>query len=283
MLLAAEASWRRELLGIVDWRSGELERLGVDVRLNRLLEPCEVGEDDADVVIVATGGVPDLDWLDGAEHCTSVWEILSGTVRPSEDAIVYDGTGRHAALSAAEKLRLAGSEVAFFGLDGHLAMEMAYSEQVIWRRRTHELGIEPRLDRRLARVERDGNRLRATFRNELTDALETHETDQLVVEHGTRPADALFQGLRDRSSNRGVVDQGALIDGRATTSRRKPGLSALSDRRCRLEPQHPRRRPRRVPTLPRALGAAPPHRLRGPGAKFLIDNSPNIQLNGAVA
>ena len=215
VLLAAEASWRRELLGIVDWRSGELERLGVDVRLNRLLEPCEVDEDDADVIIVATGGVPDLDWLDGAERCTSVWEILSGTVRPSEDAIVYDGTGRHAALSAAEKLRLAGSEVAFFGLDGHLAMEMAYSEQVIWRRRTHELGIEPRLDRRLARVERDGNRLRATFRNELTDALETHETDQLVVEHGTRPADALFQGLRDRSSNRGVVDQGALIDGRA--------------------------------------------------------------------
>ena len=128
--------------------------------------------------------------------------------------IVYDGTGRHAALTAAEKIRLAGSEVAFFGLDGHLAMEMAYSEQVIWRRRTYEIGIEPRLDRRLERVERDGNRLRATFRNELTDAVETHAADQVVVEHGTRPADALFHGLRDRSSNRGVVDQAALLAGR---------------------------------------------------------------------
>ena len=130
------------------------------------------------------------------------------------NTIVYDGTGRHAALTAAEKLRLAGSNVAFFGLDGHLAMEMAYSEQVVWRRRAYEIGIEPRLDRRLVRVERGGNRLRATFRNELTDAVETHEADQVVVEHGTLPADELFRGLRDRSSNRGVTDQKALLQGR---------------------------------------------------------------------
>ena len=214
VLLAVQASWRRDLVGLVDWRKEEIERLGVDVRYNRYVEPEAVGEEGADVVIVATGGVPDIEWIDGAEHCTSVWDVLTGAARPSEDVIVYDGTGRHAALTAAEKLRAAGSGVAFFGLDGHLAMEMAYSEQVIWRRRTYEIGIEPKLDRRLVRVERDGNRLRATFRNELTDAVETREADQVVVEHGTRPADELFRDLRDRSSNGGVIDQQALLRGR---------------------------------------------------------------------
>ena len=214
VLLATRASWRRDLAGIVDWRSRELERLGVDVRFNRFVEPGEIGVHDADVVIVATGGVPDLDWIDGAGHCTSVWDVLGGAARPGEDVIVYDGTGRHAALTAAEKLRLAGSEVAFFGLDGHLAMEMAYSEQVVWRRRMYEIGVEPRLDRRLVRVERDGNRLRAHLRNELTGEVESHEADQLVVEHGTRPADALFHGLRGRSANRGVIDERALLEGR---------------------------------------------------------------------
>ena len=214
VLLATRASWRRDLVGIVDWRSRELERLGVDVRFHEYVEPETVGDGDADVVIVATGGVPDLDWVDGAEHCTSVWDVLAGTARPGERTIVYDGTGRHAALTAAETMRLAGSEVEFFGLDGHLAMEMAYSEQVVWRRRTYEIGVEPRLDRRLVRVERDGNRLRAMFRNELTEAEETHSADQVVVEHGTRPADALFQGLRHRSANRGTVDQAALLGGR---------------------------------------------------------------------
>ena len=214
VLLAARASWRRDLAGLVDWRSRELERLGVEVRFHHYAEPGPAGDEEADVVIVATGGVPDLDWIDGAEHCTSVWDVLGGAVRPGGNTIVYDGTGRHAALSAAEAIRMAGGEVAFFGLDGHLAMEMAYSEQVVWRRRTCELGIEPRLDRRLARVERDGNRLRVTFHHELTEAVETHEADQLVVEHGTRPADALFRGLRNRSSNRGIVDPAALLEGR---------------------------------------------------------------------
>ena len=95
------------------------------MHFNRYLEPEAAAAEDADVVIVATGGIPDLDWIDGAEHCTSVWDILSGGVRPAGEAIVYDGTGRHAALTAAEKLRLAGCSVAFFGLDGQLAMEMS--------------------------------------------------------------------------------------------------------------------------------------------------------------
>ena len=213
VLLAAQASWRRELTGIVDWRARELERLGVDVRLGSPVEPASI-DADADVVIVATGGEPDLAWIDGAEHCTSVRDILTGAVGVGEDAIVYDGTGRHAALTAAEAIVSSGGAVAFFGLDGQLAMEMAYSEQVIWRKRTYELGIQPRLDRRLERVERAGNRLRVTFRNELTDEAEVHETGRLVVEHGTRPADALFRGLAPRSSNGGVVDQRALLAGR---------------------------------------------------------------------
>ena len=212
VLLAAQASWRGELAGIIEWRSRELERLGVEVCLNYPVEPGSV-EDDADIVIVATGGVPDLDWIDGAEHCTSVWDVLTGAASAAEDSIVYDGTGRHAALTAAEAIRQAGGEVAFFGLDGHLAMEMSYAEQVFWRRRTYEIGIEPRLDRRLERVERDGNRLRVTFRNELTDEAEEHEAGRIVVEHGTRPADALFHGLVQRSSNSGVVDQRALLAG----------------------------------------------------------------------
>ena len=213
VLLATQASWRRDLIGIVDWRIGELEHFGVEVQFNCFLDPEALEAEEAEVVIVATGGLPDLDWVDGAAHCTSVWDILGGTAKAAGEVIVYDGTGRHAALIGAEKLRLAGCEVAFFGLDGQLAMEMSYAEQVIWRRRSYELGIEAKLDRRLERVERHGNRLRASFRNDLTDEQETHEADQIVIEHGTRPADDLFQALRARSSNRGVVDERALLKG----------------------------------------------------------------------
>ena len=60
------ATWRRDLIAIVDWRAAELERLGVEVRLNSYAEADDVLREQPDAVIIATGGVPDTDWLDGA-------------------------------------------------------------------------------------------------------------------------------------------------------------------------------------------------------------------------
>jgi len=142
-----------------------------------------------------------------------VWDILSGAKAPVGDVLVYDGTGRHAALSAAEKISAGGHRVDLMVLDGQLAMEMGYAEQVIWRRRSYEIGLPISFDRRLGRVVREGNRLRVTFTNELTGAREVRCTDQLVVEHGTTPMDEVFHALQDGSSNGGITDLDALLAG----------------------------------------------------------------------
>ena len=213
VLLAAQASWRKDLLGLVDWRVSELERLGVPIRLNQYAEASDIQAEKPDVVIIATGGIPDLDWIDGVEHCTSVWGILSGTVAPGEHVLVYDGTGRHAALSAADKISDQGRVVELVALDGHLAMEMSYSEQVVWRRRAYEIGLPVSFDRRLGSVARDGNRLSVSFTNELTGEREVRQTDQFVVEHGTTPVDEVFRALIPGSANGGGTDMDALLEG----------------------------------------------------------------------
>ena len=102
LLLGARANWRKDLLGIVHWRQAEIERLGVEVRFNVYAEAAEVRAEAPDIVIIATGGVPDIDWIDGAEHCTSVWDAISGSVALGFEVIVYDGTGRHPAPQVAE-------------------------------------------------------------------------------------------------------------------------------------------------------------------------------------
>ncbi len=68
----ARATWRRDLVAIVDWRAAELGRLGVDVRLDRWATAEDVLAEQPDVQsIVATGGLPsDTSWLDGGEHCS---------------------------------------------------------------------------------------------------------------------------------------------------------------------------------------------------------------------
>ena len=103
VLIAARASWRRDLVGIVDWRragaaSGSASRSGsTPTSRRRTFSPRH-----PDLVILATGGTPDIDWIPGAEHCTSIWDALTGHARLGAEIIVYDGTGRHPAPQVAE-------------------------------------------------------------------------------------------------------------------------------------------------------------------------------------
>ena len=211
--LAAMASWRKNVIAIADWRALEFDRLGVDVRMNVLAGSAAVRALDPDVVIVATGGVPDLEWLDGHEHVTDPWDALAGPVAGSDAVMVYDGTGRHAAASAAERLAIAGRPVSFVAIDDALTPEMSDHERFIWRKRFYELDIPCRFDQQLLRVAKTGNRLTAVFENLVTDEITEAEADQIVVEHGTRPVDDIFHELTSEARNLGVTDIDALLAG----------------------------------------------------------------------
>jgi 2,4-dienoyl-CoA reductase-like NADH-dependent reductase (Old Yellow Enzyme family) len=213
VLIGARGSWRRDLRGIIDWRVAQLQKLKVDCRVNRYAEPADVLAEDPDVVIIATGGVPDLDWIDGASLCTSAWDVLTGSAPIRDHVIVYDGTGRHPAPLCAEKAAEDGKTVSFVSIDGHIAAELTYAERVAWKRRLYRAGISVTVDHRLARVARDGNRLAATFINEATLDTTTMIADQVIVEHGTLPVDELYHALREQSTNDGVTDIEALLAG----------------------------------------------------------------------
>ncbi|MER9232945.1 NADH:flavin oxidoreductase [Mesorhizobium sp. M0622] len=206
ILVAASATERRDLLGIVDWRATELERLGVDVRLNAYADADTVLAEGPDVIVVATGGVPDMEWLEGAELCDSVWDLLTGTASSKDDILIYDGTGRQAAPSCALQLAGQGKSVSLATPDDAVAVEMPYPEKASFRKRISELGIRTMVDIRLTKVARQGNGLTAIFRNELTDTETTFAVSQVVIENGTIPAEEIYQELRSRSANDGVPD-----------------------------------------------------------------------------
>jgi thioredoxin reductase len=211
--MASAASWRRDVIGIIDWRMSELDRLGVDIQYNTLAEVKDVLGEDPDIVIVASGGIPDLDWLKGVDHCTSSWDILSGSSKPAENVIVYDGTGRHAALTAAEFCHDAGSRVQLVLLDEQPVAELVYGERVIWRRELALRKLIPILEHKLIEVKQQGSHVNAVFINDLTEEELVLTADQIIVEHGTIPADGIFHELRGASSNNGIIDIPALLAG----------------------------------------------------------------------
>ncbi|MEM7221532.1 MAG: NADH:flavin oxidoreductase [Pseudomonadota bacterium] len=212
--LAEKGSWRRDLASIVAWRVGELEALGVEVRLNCYAEAEDVAALAPDVVIVATGGVPDPGGIEGAELCTSPWDAIGGGIPLGERVVVYDGTGRHTAPIVAERAAQAGKALTYVMVDDLVAKELAYAERVIWKKRFAEDGIVPLGDYGLRSVERAGNALAVSFVHELTNAPLRVTADTVVVENGTLPADGIFHALRGRSSNDGVTDLDAFLEGR---------------------------------------------------------------------
>ena len=223
IVLAARATWRKELLGIAEWLAAEVEHLGAALHFNRYAEAADVLEERPDVVVTATGGVPNLERVEGAEHAVSVWDVLGGQVEPGAEVLVFDDHGDHQGPSVVDYLASRGSSVELATPDRLTAHEVGATNYPVYLASFYSKGVTLTPDRRLRSVERDGNRLRAVLRNEYTDEEETRFVDQVVVEHGTLPAAELFHELAPLARNHGELDIEALIAGRPQAGASNPG------------------------------------------------------------
>jgi 2,4-dienoyl-CoA reductase-like NADH-dependent reductase (Old Yellow Enzyme family)/thioredoxin reductase len=211
IVLGSRASWRKDLIGIIDWRLDQIERKNVRIVMNTYADRRIVLAENPDVVIIASGGMPNIGWIDGFEHCLNVWDFIATPIPRGDDVIVYDGTGRHPAPQAAEAARMAGRNVSLFSIDGSIAQELSYAERIIWKKKMYSLGVSMQFDHELVQLRQKGNRTCAVFRNMATQELVEREADHIVVEHGTEPLDELYLELRGESVNDGVTDLHRLV------------------------------------------------------------------------
>ncbi len=210
VILAARAGWRKDLIGIVDWYKLQLERHNVDIRWNTFADEEMIKAENPDVVIIATGGLPDTDYVPGGENCISTWDVLSGE-DITGSVLVYDDNGQHQGPSCADYLSAKeNTDVEFITSDRSPAMEMGTVNFPIYMEHFYKNGVTITPDHRLKSVAKDGNKLRAVFSNEYGGPDIERLVDHIVVEHGTLPFDELSPGLRDASSNAGITDYDAL-------------------------------------------------------------------------
>ena len=87
--------------------------------------------------------------LKGGEHCDTVWQVLEDVSRVKHDVLVYDGTGRHQAVSCALHLAEQGHAVQFVTLDDIVGAEMEYPTRAIYRKRFAENGVRVTTDQQL--------------------------------------------------------------------------------------------------------------------------------------
>ena len=195
--LAAKAPGREEIAGIAGWLAAEIERAGVEVRFNSYAEAEDVAALEPDVVIVATGGIPDTGFLeDGDELVTSVWDVLGGYVEPAGSVLLYDDHGWHQGPSTAVALARKGVALELVTPDRMTAFEVGATNYPNYLRDLYRLGVKLTPDLELRTVRREGNRLVATFWNEYAEDRSERAVDHVVVEHGTLPADEVYHASR---------------------------------------------------------------------------------------
>jgi NADPH-dependent 2,4-dienoyl-CoA reductase/sulfur reductase-like enzyme len=167
------------------------------------------------MVVTATGGLPQSPELDeGAALGISSWDILSGAARPGAEVLVYDDSGGHQGMSAAEVAARAGARVELLSPERFFAPEMGGLNHVPYMRAFHETGTRITINTRLRAITREGNRLRAHLASDYAPGWsESRLVDQVVLEHATAPNDGLYHALKPLSRNLGEVDHRALISG----------------------------------------------------------------------
>ncbi len=185
--------------------------MGVEVQYNCYAEDADVLSHNPDIVIIATGGLPDIDGFPGAELCQSVWDTIGAPIGAVKSAIVFDDLGLMNAATCCETLVQAGVATQLITSQPSFAVDASKLERIVQRKRLYEKDVDVVLDQRLMKVIRNGQSFEVTFSNTLTQAEETYVTDLVIVEAGTLPMEDLFDDLKPASVNAGVTNLDALV------------------------------------------------------------------------
>ncbi|WP_374427317.1 FAD-dependent oxidoreductase [Paracoccus sp. (in: a-proteobacteria)] len=223
--LTAQSPRRREMIGIIDWRMSQCAARDVDFRFNAWAEAGDVTALDPDVVIVATGGLPNTTLFESdadQDLTVSAWDIIAGDVKPARHVLIYDESGDHPALMAAEIAADAGAKVEVMTPDRTFAPEIMAMNLVPYMRALQDKDVTFTVTRRLLGVTRDGNRLSARIGTDYSKLVTEGHYDQVVVNYGTMPMADLYFDLKPLSSNGGAVDYDALIAGLPQRITRNP-------------------------------------------------------------
>jgi len=218
--LTAQSPRRREMISIIDWRMSQCAARDVVFHFNTWAEADDVTALNPDVVIIATGGLPNTELFEtkvDAQNVVTSWDIIAGDVKPAQNILIYDESGDHPALQAAEIAAASGAKVEIITPDRTFAPDIMAMNLVPYMRSLQDKDVTFTVTRRLLSVARNGNQLTATIGTDYSDHCDTRNYDQVVINYGTLPLDDLYFDLKNRSSNSGAVDHDALIAGRPQT------------------------------------------------------------------
>jgi 2,4-dienoyl-CoA reductase-like NADH-dependent reductase (Old Yellow Enzyme family)/thioredoxin reductase len=204
-LLAGLQPRRGQIIDLIEWYERQLDKFGVDIRLNTYMEADDVVEHGADTVILATGSlppdtgfqkaVPAVDTLPGIARggVYSIEAVMARQARPGKHVLLLDEGGGWRGCGTAWKLAEDGHHVTILSPDPFIGKELQRTATDLPLRKTlRKLGVDWRLEVSVVEWHGDG----ATILDHNTGERAFVAGDSLVIASTNSPADWLANELR---------------------------------------------------------------------------------------
>jgi NADPH-dependent 2,4-dienoyl-CoA reductase/sulfur reductase-like enzyme len=210
-------SRQSEKRAITEWLASEAKIAGARILVNNYVDEDDVLSQHADVVIIATGGVPNLDLPHGGgDLVLSPVDVLSTAPPRDTHVLVFDDHGAEQALVVAEHLvEGAGNTVEIITVDEAIGHDVGHTIIPGYKRRLFSAGVAVIPDSELLAVTGTPGNLTATLRNTMTDEVWEKAAQMVVVEQGTLPVADVYEALKPHSVNGGQLDLEAFSRGLA--------------------------------------------------------------------
>ncbi|MFH1350455.1 MAG: FAD-dependent oxidoreductase [Pseudomonadota bacterium] len=189
------APFKNEFEDLRSFQVGQVEKLGVRVKLGRAVDGDVIDELRPDVVIMATGSrpiIPDITGLDRTQVKTAE-EILSGA--PFGENVVIIGGGA-VGCETAEFMADRGSEVTVVEMLKGVAQDIGPLERSLLMRRLMNKGVKLSTKTVIREVTQDGGLV--LLRDDQQETLKG--TDTLVLAVGYRPVMELEKTLKEKKT-----------------------------------------------------------------------------------
>jgi len=191
-ILAAVPPHKEEISKFTGYLIRQLNRLGVEIRLNCAVSAGMVEEMRPDAVIAATGAVPLIPEIDGARaNAVTAWDVLAGKVMVGSEVVVVGGGD--IGCEVGEYLARQGRQVTILEMLPEAAPELVWWTRKLLFDRLAAYGVQVLTKARVVAIEKD----RVVYdRDGITNNLEWIDTVVLAV--GAVPNNELVAELRDR-------------------------------------------------------------------------------------
>ncbi len=215
--LCAKSARRKDMMGIIDWRMQQCIKKNVKFNFNIIAEVQDVINENPDTIIIATGGMPNLELFETKKDLENVftsWDIISGDVKLAENILIYDEAGDHTAMQSAEIAIGKGSTVEFMTPDRLISSEIMGMNLTPYLKNLQNKKITYSIAKRLIDVSIKGNKLNATIGSDYDENFKHNSIyDQIFLNYGVKPLDELYFNLVSFSKNEGEVNYTKFIKG----------------------------------------------------------------------